>query len=198
MIMHVNKRELVFEEVPESMFKYKNLKGQGGSRYIQLELPEEYAIQLAKENWRVKKRGFDPNIGGYSTSDDMDAPLERAQYFVSLQVNYNSPVRTPTIYRLGDGDDFMVLMKPESKVAVRDVGLIDKDVIKEYTYIGDKKIPTTLIIGGSYNKRDGKITLYLNDATFVVERSYSVDARSKFDGIKKIDDDGELPWDTEE
>ena len=25
MIMHVNKRELVFEEVPESMFKYKKL-----------------------------------------------------------------------------------------------------------------------------------------------------------------------------
>jgi hypothetical protein len=188
MIMHVNKRELVFEEVPESMFKYKNLKGQGGSRYIQLEVQESYAIELAKDNWRVKKRGFDPNIGGYVTSDDMDAPLERAQYFVSLQVNYNSPVQTPVIYRLVDGDDSMVLMKPDSKIAARDVGRIDKDIIKE----------ATLVIGGSYNKRDGKITLYLNEATFVVERSYSASAMSKFDGIKKIDDDGELPWDTEE
>ena len=51
----------------------------------------------------------------------------------------------------------MILMKPDSNIAARDIGRIDKDVIKE----------ATLIIGGSYNKRDGKITLYLNEATFV-------------------------------
>lgn len=183
--VHVGRSEVGFENIAPELFKYRNFSGKNGDRYIQLELPEEYARELKNLGWRVKKRGLNEAIGGYMNSDNMDADLEDAHYFMSIKVNYESSVHVPDIWRIVDGYDAMVLLKPNHSNINRDVAILDKDKI----------LTADLTISGSKpNAKDGLRTPYLWDAKFTVDRSYIDENNNKYSGFKRYADDGPLPW----
>lgn len=191
MEMKVFRKELRFTNVPENALKWMNLAGRPsannpkGARSFELELPEEYARDLAEFGWRVKKRGKDVSKDKFVNSPDMDADLEDATYKMKITVNYDSK-NPPKIYRVVDGENRRRPMKPDASNPDYDVAKIDNDSI----------LYCDLIINGWVSSRDGIISPFLDTAIFVVEENEILDKWASFD-IEE-EDDGAVPWNSEE
>lgn len=190
MEMKIFRKELRLTNVPESMLKWLNLGGRPsannpkGARSFELELDEESARDLFDLGWRVKKRGKDVSKDKFVNSSDMDADLEDATYKMKITVNYDSK-NPPKIYRVVDGEMKRRLLKPDAENPDYDVAKIDNDSI----------LYCDLIINGWTSSRDGIISPFLDTAIFVVEENEVLDKWSAFD---VEDEDGEVPWNTEE
>ena len=190
MEMTVNRNYLVLDKLTAADFKWRQFGGKNGERYVQIELPEEYAKDLRNLGWRVKKRGKSADLGGYMNSDNMDANLEDAHYFMSIKINYDSGVHIPDIWRIVEGyEDIMVLMVPSNQTSSkeRDLATLDKDYIKSAKLRISHSKP---------NAKDGMMTPYLWDAKITVSLSAMEDDfdDEEFEGRTQFVTDGPLPW----
>ena len=191
MEMKIFRKELRLSNVPESMLKWLNLAGRPspnnpkGARSFELELPEKEALDLADLGWRVKKRGYDKDLDKFVNSSDMNADLDNATYKMKITVNYDSK-NPPKIYRIVDGTNKKRLLKPDAEDPSRDVAKIDNASI----------LYCDLILNGWVSNRDGIISPFLNIAYFVVESNDIIDKWASFDADDE--DDGDLPWSSEE
>ena len=81
MEMQLFRKEVRFTDVPASNLRWLNLEGRAsnynikGSRNFELELPEDYARDLADLGWRVKKNGYDPDKDKFVNTDDLPQVL---------------------------------------------------------------------------------------------------------------------------
>lgn len=190
MEMTVNRNYLKLDKLTSADFKWRQFGGKNGERYVQIELPEEYAKDLRNLGWRVKKRGKSADLGGYMNSDNMDANLEDAHYFMSIKINYESDVHVPDIWRIVEGyEDIMVLMVPGNQTSSkeRDLATLDKDYIKSAKLKISHSKP---------NAKDGMMTPYLWDAKITVSLSAMEDDfdDEEFEGRTQFVTDGPLPW----
>lgn len=190
MEMQIFRKELRFTDVPEEMLKWLNLGGRpskmnpNGARSFELELPEDYARDLADLGWRVKKRGYDPDKDKFINTDDLDADLDKSLFKIKITVNYDSN-NPPKIYRVVDGQKTRRLMRADAENADYDVGKIDNDAI----------VSCDLIINGWKSSRDGIISPFLDTAIFVVKENSVLDKWSNFD----VEDEyGTAPWEQQE
>ena len=189
MEMQLFKKEVRFTDVPSANLRWLNLEGRAsnynikGSRNFELELPEDYARDLADLGWRVKKNGYDPDKDKFVNTDDLDADLDKAMFKIKVTVNYDSN-EPPQVYRVVKGQNKRRLMKPDAENPDWNISRIDGDRI-EYA---------DLILNGWRSKKDGIISAFLAVGIFVVEENEVLDKWSKYE----LEDDGELPWNNTE
>lgn len=88
-----NKLEIIGAEIQFSNFAGKASKYNAeGKRNVELRIPEDVAIELAKMGWRIRKNGYDPDLDRRRTGG-MTENLEDPEY--RLKVNINLDSRNP-------------------------------------------------------------------------------------------------------
>lgn len=185
MEMTLMKKELHLTDVPAGNLMWMNLEGRAsnynakGSRNFELELPEDYARDLAELGWRVKKHGYDSDQDKFVNTSDLDADLDKSIFKIKVTVSYDSN-EPPQVFRVVKGQNKKRLMRPNAANVDYDVARIDSDRI-EYA---------DLIINGWRSKRDGLMSAFLGVAVFVVEENAVLDKWAAYD----LEDDGEVPW----
>lgn len=90
-------------EIAGAQIKYTNFSGKGskfnaeGKRNFELILPEEVALDLADDGWRIRKNGYDERLGKRRTGA-VNENLDEPEYRLKVNVNLESS-NPPKIFK---------------------------------------------------------------------------------------------------
>ena len=165
--------EARFTDWPGSMLVFLNFEGRPGkfnaqgNRTFEIELPEKEAELLSNLGWRVTAK---------EVKDD-------TVYKLKVKVNYDGRV-PPQVNRVVDGTSLIRPLKPN--VGGRfDISIIDRESRTNAIKSAD------ITLNGWKNPNDGKVTAFLQYATFVCMENEVID---KYANYTVETDDGEVPW----
>lgn len=190
MEMEMGRNTLSLLDVPGEVLRWMNLSGREteynpkGRRNFEVELPEDYAQALFEDGWRIKKRGNIPGTKEYKNFDfDDDVELDDVTYKIKIVCNFDS-IKPPTVYRLVDGQKKLQPLSVDG-IGDKNIGIIDKDYILSVDMDLNGYVATK-------GKKDGKKSIYLENAVFTVRGSAT---RNKYAEFEIADEDvGEVPW----
>ena len=129
-----------------------------GKPYFNINIPENKALALYSDGWRIRKRGRDMTQlnkkgepGKWVTTSDLDYPLEDWNYILELRIDYKSS-RPTKIFRI-------IPMKEKRELFYNSPNKkTDINILK-----GDSVTGWNAIINAYKNPDDGIISGYLNE-----------------------------------
>lgn len=194
MAVKIFKRKLDIENVSGEMLRYLNFSGRDTNGFnpnhhmsFDIEFNEDDARALYDLGWRIKVKGLIPGTQERARNARFDDELDNKTYHATVNVSFDYPCY---VYRIIEGTNTMVRLRPDSPNPLRNIAVLDSDSI----------VKADLTIRGSYTKKDGLISLYLEDGKFHVSSGRLQD---KYAGFVVDDDepdlvdqeyDGDAPW----